>query len=136
MLKPEEVAQLAEAMRREPTASAALPFLRELAASKRIEDIPAAIQVASGSMEVNKGPGAHYLAQRTPALVVNYYWPATLQPADFNTLIEASINDRDWSKEIEKAVESGSGGELRSALERIERRLGIIPISFDTSKRS
>jgi hypothetical protein len=120
-LTDEEVGQLTHDVVQGHSASAAIPFIRRLAREGRVEDIPLAVQHASGSMEINRGLGTSFLAHRVPAFVINHYWPERL-PHLYHQIIRETIADPDWSSRVVDAVENGDGERLRTIVDELQGR--------------
>ena len=113
--------ELSKIVKEGSRASAALPFIRNLAEHKRIMDIPDAVWHAVANMDVNRTLSARFLAFRVPAIIVNNYWNSKT-PDEFTSIVQETLRDDGWSSRIVEAVTDRDGDELKRVIDTIERQ--------------
>jgi hypothetical protein len=111
-LRDDEKSELVRAVKLSSTAGGAVEFLRRLAREGRVQDRTAAISAATSAFEVNASIGRRHLASRIPGVLMNNYFSEVLTADEYDSLVQVTLANKNWSKQLVASAEQGDGGAL------------------------
>jgi hypothetical protein len=125
MLSNQETEHLARLARTARTADV-IDFLRALARTSRVGDMPVAIEVVGNNCEINGADKRGFLGAQLPGILTNNYF--TIYDHDwYEAFVHWSARNSSWAEPIRAAASSGAD---------LERAVADIEVAVRATMRS